>query len=207
MGWLFITLGVASVMAAVIYLLLGKATAGPQFYVVLLGSICFAAGMATFLRLSAVVVCFVVGAVLVNFPSTWRTQAGEALASLERPVYFLFLVIAGALWRGTGWQGWVLMVVFVVSRVTAKWLAVTLLSRRQPETLSRAEQRSLIIGPVGALSIAIVVNAQDLYSGPSIPAIVTAVIGGAILTEGIIQFALRRGYLDSEEAADASIRY
>ncbi len=206
-GWLFVTLGVAGSMAAVSYLVLGKATAGPQFYVVLLGSICFAAGMATFLRLSAVVVCFFAGAVLVNFPSPWKAQVGEALARLERPVYFLFLVIAGALWRQIGWQGWMLMFAFIISRIAAKWFAVGILRRQMPETLTRLEQRGLIIGPIGALSIAIVVNAQDLYSGPSIPSTVTAVIGGAILTEIIIQFALRRGYLNAQEAADTSIRY
>ncbi|MCL4854409.1 MAG: hypothetical protein KJZ78_23870, partial [Bryobacteraceae bacterium] len=54
------------------------------------------------------------------------------------------------------------------------------------------ERRSLTASPVGALSIAIVVSAQDLYSGPSVPWIVTAVIGGAVVMEAALQLSVRR---------------
>jgi hypothetical protein len=40
---------------------------------------------------------------------------------------------------------------------------------------------------MGPLAIAVVVNAQTLYPGGSVPQIVTAVIGGAFLTELLVQ--------------------
>jgi hypothetical protein len=49
----------------------------------------------------------------------------------------------------------------------------------------------LTISPIGALAIAIVVNAQLLYPGGSIELIVSAVIGGGILTEVFVQLATR----------------
>jgi hypothetical protein len=60
-----------------------------------------------------------------------------------------------------------------------------------PGGLTSDERRSLIFSPMGALSIAIVVNAQDLYSGAAVPWMVTAVIGGAIVTEIIVQVSGR----------------
>ena len=48
-----------------------------------------------------------------------------------------------------------------------------------------------MLAPLGALSIAIVVSAEDLYCSPSIPWIVTAVIGGAIVTEILVQWSSR----------------
>lgn len=190
-AWLFITLGLGTMVGAVIYAVLGRVSSGPPFTVAILGSICFAAGIASFLRLSPLAVCFIAGLMLVNFPSGWKERVRADLHRLERPIYFLFLIIAGALWRGTAWQGWALMLVFVASRIGGKWMGVTLFHERRPGDLAPHERRALIFGPVGALAIAIVVSAQDLYYGPTIPWIGTAVIGGAIITEFIVQLASR----------------
>ena len=206
-AWVFITVGVGAIMATIIYLLFSKVSAGAPFQVVLLGAICFTAGIATFLQLSAVVVCFITGFAVVNLPSAWKEELRTTFATFERPVYFLFLVIAGALWHNVVWQGWVLMLVFVGARFLGKWVGLVLWRPSQGQVLSTAEQRGLVISPVGALSIAIVVSAQTLYAGAGSPLIVTAVIGGAILTEFIIQWTSRRGYLVAEQNLPELIQY
>jgi Kef-type K+ transport system membrane component KefB len=195
-AWLFITLGMGTMIGGVIYGTLGKVQRGPEFSVLVLGSVCFTAGMASFLRLSPLVVCFIVGLILVNLPGHSKDRLREALNRMERPIYLLFLLVAGSLWDVTEWQGWALMVLFVVARLLGKWLAVIFCRKRVPGGLTTDEQRSLILSPIGALSIAIVVNAQDLYSGPTVSWMVTAVIGGAIVTEIIVQIASRRHELD-----------
>jgi len=191
-AWLFITMGVGTTVGMFVYATLAKINSGPQFSVVLLGSVCFAAGMASFLRLSPVAVCFIAGVLLVNFPSEWRDPVRSVLERLERPIYFLFLTIAGALWRVNEWQGWALMAMFVVTRFLGKWLGLTLAYRQDYGALTDDERRSLIIAPMGALSIAIAMNAQDLYSSRTVSWIVTAVIGGAIVNELILQVLARR---------------
>ena len=190
-AWLFITVGMGTMLGAVIWGTLRKVKAGPEFTVLILGSIAFTAGMASYLRISPLVVCFIVGLILVNLPGTSKDQISEALNHMERPIYLLFLLVAGSLWDVTEWQGWALMVLFVLARLLGKWLAVVICRKRVPGGLSRDEQRSLIFSPIGALSIAIVVNAQDLYFGPTVSWMVTAVIGGAIVTEIIVQIASR----------------
>ena len=195
-AWLFITLGMGTMIGGVIYGTLGRIQRGPEFSVLVLGSVCFTAGMASFLRLSPLVVCFIVGLILVNLPGRSKDRIREALNRMERPIYLLFLFVAGSLWDVTEWQGWALMVLFVAARLLGKWLAVILCRKRVPGGLTTDEQRSLILSPLGALSIAIVVNAQDLYSGPTVSWMVTAVIGGAIVTEVIVQIAARRSELD-----------
>jgi Kef-type K+ transport system membrane component KefB len=191
-AWLFITIGMGTMISGVIYGTLGRLRSGPEFTLLVLGSICFTAGMASFLRLSPLVVCFIVGLILVNLPGTAKDQIRDALGHMERPIYLLFLLVAGSLWDVRAWQGWALMVLFVLARLVGKWLAVAICKRYKWGTLSADEQRSLIFSPIGALSIAIVVNAQDLYFGPTVSWMVTAVIGGAIVTEVIVQTASRR---------------
>jgi len=188
-AWLFITLGAGTAMGVVIHAVFGKIRSGPEFSLLLLGSVAFTAGMGSFLRLSPVVLCFIVGVVMVNLPGGPKAQIREALIRLERPIYLLFLVIAGSLWHGWEWQGWTLMVLFVVARLFGKWISVRMCERRAVSFLSTSERVSLVFGPIGALSIAIVVNAQDLYSGPALPWMITAVVGGAIVTELIVQIS------------------
>lgn len=186
-GWVFVTIGIGTALSVVVFALLGTIKGTAETLVVMLGSICFAAGMASFLRLSPVVVCFIAGAVLTNFPGPWKDQVRSALSRVERPVYLLFLVIAGALWRVDEWQGWVLMLVFVAARLLGRVAGANFFARRHPESLSPMERRYLAISPMGALSLAIIVTAQDLYSDPTVTWMVNAVIGGAILTEVIVQ--------------------
>ena len=203
-AWLFITLGMGTMIGGVVWLTLGKIKVGPEFTVLILGSVCFTAGMASFLRISPLVVCFIVGLILVNLPGTSKDQIRQALEHMERPIYLLFLLVAGSLWDVTEWQGWALMLLFVPARLFGKWLAVKLCRLKIASGLSADEQRSLIFSPMGALSIAIVVNAQDLYYGSVISWMVTAVIGGAIVTEVIVQIASRRNALEEVRLSSAS---
>jgi Kef-type K+ transport system membrane component KefB len=197
-AWLFITIGMGTMVGAVIWGMLAKVKAGPEFIVLMLGSVCFTAGMASFLRISPLVVCFIAGLILVNLPGTAKEQIRETLEHMERPIYLLFLLVAGSLWDITAWQGWALMLLFVPARLLGKWLAVKVVRKRVPRGLSIDEQRSLIFSPMGALSIAIIVNAQDLYFGQAVRWMVTAVIGGAIVTEVIVQVSSRRNLLKDE---------
>lgn len=192
-GWVFITLGVGTILGGLVFALMRSVSGSTETLVVTLGSIAFAAGMASYLKLSPIVVCFLAGALVANLPGTWKEQVGTALSRLERPIYLVFLVIAGAYWKVDEWQGWVLMLLFVATRLFSRFIGVRLFTGQHPDALSPVEQRNLAASPMGALSIAIIINAQDLYSGQTLPWIVHAIIGGSLLTEIVVQvFALGR---------------
>jgi hypothetical protein len=169
-----------------------RAHDGPEFVVVTLGSISFAAGAAGYLRMSPVVVAFVAALFLANFPGTYKERLGATLRRLERPIYLLSLVTIGALWQVDDWQGWLLMPVFMALRFIGKALATYLADRQGVLALEPQERDGLSIAPIGPLAIAIVVNAQMLYPGGSISRVVSGVIGGAILTEIAVQWQSRR---------------
>jgi hypothetical protein len=191
-AWLFVTFGIGTTMGLFTYLALTRISKDPQFTAVLLGAIAFTAGMGSFLRLSPLAVCCIAGILTANLGGSWKNQMLNILERLERPIYFLFMVIAGALWNPSEWQGWVLMVVFISSRLASKWLAGHIVGRRLLPDLTSDELRSITWAPMGALSVAIVLSAQDLYSGPTISWIVTAVIAGSLTAETALQLAARR---------------
>jgi len=186
-GWVFVTLGIGSALGIIIYALMNVAGGRNETNVVTLGAIALAAGAAASLRLSPLVVCFIAGALVANLPGDFKADMKVAIGRLERPIYLVFLMIAGARWDVGAWEGWVLMGLFVLARVAGRWLGVRMFVRMNPDELSPIERRSLAVSPMGALAVAIVVSAQDLYVGGSVPWIVTAVLAGAVVNEVIVQ--------------------
>ena len=201
MAWLLLTVGLGAATGVLIYAILQRRSSGADFLVLTLGSISFAAGAAGYLLLSSVVVAFIAGVLLANFPGSYHERLREILLRVERPMYLLSLVIVGALWQIDDWRGWLLMPIFAGMRLGGKWLAAYL-AGRIGLALGPDEREALALSPIGALSIAIVINAQLLYPGGSISLIVSAVIGGAILTEVLLQFLSRkRRALNSDPAS------
>lgn len=205
MAWLLLTVGLGAATGVLIYAILQRRSSGADFLVLTLGSISFAAGAAGYLLLSSVVVAFIAGVLLANFPGSYHERLREILLRVERPMYLLSLVIVGALWQIDDWRGWLLMPIFAGMRLGGKWLAAYL-AGRIGLSLGPDEREALALSPIGALSIAIVINAQLLYPGGSISLIVSAVIGGAILTEVLLQFLSRKRRARNSDPASPRFR-
>jgi hypothetical protein len=203
-AWIFVTLGLGTALAAVIFAVLNSFKNTREITIVMLGAICLAAGMASFLRLSPIAVCFLAGSLMYNLPGSWKEQVRVALVRLERPIYLVFLVVAGAMWKVSAWQGWLLLVLFVAGRLIGKALGVYVSKQERLGAqlnldlgqLNHEERIRIALAPMGALAIAIVVNAQDLYSGTTVSWMVTTVIGGAVATEVLTHFIVVRLYPD-----------
>jgi hypothetical protein len=191
-AWLLLTLGLGAASGLLVYAILQPRSGGADFLVLTLGSISFAAGAAGYLLLSSIVVTFIAGVFLANFPGAYHARLGDMLRRLERPIYLLSLVIVGALWHVSDWRGWVLMPVFMAMRLAGKWFATQIALRNHALELDADDRRALALPPLGPLAIPIVINAQLLYPGGSISLIVSAVIGGGVLTEVFLQLASRR---------------
>jgi len=191
-AWIFLTVGLGATIGIVAYTILRRPATPAESVVLLLGTVAFAAGSASALFLSPIVVCFVAGVLLANFPGASKDRLGEALEKLERPIYLLFLVVVGAIWNFEDWRGWVLLVIFVGARLAGKWLGAHLTSRYTSFDTLAHERWVANRAPMGQLSIAIVVSAQLLFPHGSIPIVVTAVIGGAIVTEVLVQVFARK---------------
>jgi hypothetical protein len=192
-AWLLLTLGLGAAMGIVVYAIFRQGPArGPGAIVLTLGSVAFSAGMAGNLRLSSVVTCFLAGLFLGNAPGAYKPRLAETLERLERPIYLLFLAVVGAIWRPGAWREWALMGIFVAARLAGKFLGTYEGTFRSRVVLSDEARRALSVAPMGALPLAIVVSAMLLYPGESVSHLVTAILGGAIVTEVLVQ-SLARG--------------
>jgi hypothetical protein len=193
-GWFLMTLGLGALLGIVLYLLVRDVEDRTEELALLMGGVALAAGMAGYLALAPVVVCALAGAVLINLPDTRGERVVQTLHSVERPIYFLFLFIVGAAWRPDEWQGWILGLVFALSRGYGKVLAARIASWIEKDL---PEWRPLAVSLLPESSIAIVVlfSATALDgAGASAPVrwAINAVIVGSVLTELAVQTFQRR---------------
>jgi Kef-type K+ transport system membrane component KefB len=195
-GWVFVTFGMAVTIGLVVYAVLRGTDSSAEKISLLLGSVALTAGLAGFLSLSPLVICFLAGVLLRNLPGDDKAQLAESFRRLERPIYLLFLVIVGGLWKIDDWRGWVLLPIFVLARFAGRFLgartARALPERDRPPALEETQDRDLVTPPMGQLALAFVVTAQTLYESPAVQAVVTAVVGGAVLIEIVVQISARR---------------
>lgn len=186
-AWIFVSLGLGVAIGVLIFAMIRVPTSNAEFLAVVLGGIAFASGLAGYLRLSPIAICFIAGVLVTNFPNDQRDSVFKILHHLERPVHLMFLMIAGAMWNLTDWRGWVLVPLFVAGRVLGKWSGVvaakTAVGQYLPSNF--ADQRNWVT-PLSGLSIALVVSVQSLYRDEGFSWIVTAVIGGSILSEFLV---------------------
>lgn len=187
-AWLFMSLGIGLSVGTLIFAMVRVPVSNAEFLAVVLGGIAFASGIATYLRLSPTVVCFLAGILVTNFPNEQRGDVFKILNHLERPVRLLFLIIAGALWSVGDWRGWVLVPILVAARIAGKWLGITAtrvaVAGAMPATFT--QNRQLVV-PLSSLSMALVIGVDALQEGRSLPWVLTAVIGGALVTELLVQ--------------------
>ncbi|MEJ7602431.1 MAG: hypothetical protein WKG01_31355 [Kofleriaceae bacterium] len=184
-AWVFVSLGLGVAIGALIFAMVRVPVNNAEFLAVVIGGIAFASGLAGYLQLSPIVVCFIAGVLVTNFPNEQRDSIFRILTHLERPVQMLFLIIAGAVWIVTDWHGWVLAPLFVLGRIIGKWTGViaskTVVGSLLPAGF--ASDRKLVT-PLSSLSIALVLSVES--PDARLGWIVTAVIGGALLTELLV---------------------
>jgi hypothetical protein len=193
-GWFLMTLGLGALLGIVIYFLIHHVTDRTEELALLMGAVALASGMAGYLALAVAVVCALAGAVLVNFPVRETERITNTLREVERPLYFLFLFIVGAAWRPDEWQGWVLGLVFALSRGYGKVLAARIASWMEPD-LPEWKPLSVSLLPESTIAIVVLFSATALDgAGQSAPVrwAVNAVIVGSVLTEIAVQTFQRR---------------
>lgn len=188
-AWVFVTIGLGVVVGVLIFAMVRVPVSSGEFLAVVVGSVAFGAGLAGYLHLSPIVVCFIAGALVTNFPCEQRDDIFRILNHLERPIHLLFLIVAGATWVVTDAEPWVIVPVFVVARVAGKWLGVTAAHATVGGEMPAAFTADrVLVSPLSPLSIALVLSLHGSAGGAASDWIITIVIAGAILTEVAVQF-------------------
>ncbi|MBW3629172.1 MAG: cation:proton antiporter [Gemmatimonadetes bacterium] len=180
--WAVVTIAIGCVGGALFHLFLGTETKIDRLFIGLAGAVILASGAAAYLRLSPLVPTMLIGAILINTSSS-RKEIRQTLSSIERPIYFVLLIFAGAAWQPST-RAWVIpVVVFLVSRTLMKMYATALVTWANDSlpALGPAWGRALL--GQGGLAVAIGLN-YVLHDRSFLPHLVfTATLISVLLTD------------------------
>lgn len=117
--WAVISVAIGIVGGTLFHLFLGNERKIDRLFVALAGATILASGAAAYLRLSPLLPTMLVGAILANTSGN-REEVRRVLAVVERPLYFVLLIFAGAAWVPST-RAWVIpVVVFLLVRAAGK---------------------------------------------------------------------------------------
>ena len=193
-GWFLMTLGLGTVLGVVLFILVRRVADRTEELALLMGGVALASGMAGYLALSVAVVGALAGAVLINSPLQNPERIVTTLRDVERPLYFLFLFVVGAAWRPDEWQGWVLGLVFALSRGYGKVIAARIAAWLE-KTLPEWRPLAVSLLPESTIAIVVLFSATTLGGGGESAPVrwaINAVIVGSVLTEIAVQTFQRR---------------
>jgi Kef-type K+ transport system membrane component KefB len=124
--WIVIALAVGLVGGWLFHLFLGDERSPNRLFIAMAGAVILTTGGANYIGMSALLPGLLVGMILVN-TSRQREQVREMLDRVDRPLYFLMLVCAGALWSPSTEDIFLPVLAFLGLRFAGKvgggWLA------------------------------------------------------------------------------------
>jgi hypothetical protein len=155
--WAVISLAIGIVGGVVYHLFLGGERDPDRLFIALAGAITLASGAAAYARLSPLLPTMLIGTILANTARN-RHDIGVVLHRVQRPLYLVLLIFAGAAWRVPG-GGWAIpLVVFILIRLIAKLGSARLATRLSGMSGVLGRDWGLALIGQGSLAAAIALN-------------------------------------------------
>ena len=180
--WAVIGVGIGVVGGTLFHLFIGSEEDPDRLFIALAGSVILASGAAAYLRLSPLMPTLLIGAILVNTARN-RDELVAQMASIERPLYFILLIFAGAAWRPSSYNWALPVLLFVLVRFVAKLGAARLAVRIERRTQELGTNWGRALFTQGTLGLGIALN-YSLNDSQIVPNVVfTAAIASVLVND------------------------
>jgi len=201
--WMVISITVGVVGGSLFYLFLGGEAHEDRLLIALGGAVILVSGAAEYIGLSPLVAGLFFGAILTNTADN-REEITEVLEGVERPLYFLLLVVAGASWVPSR-EPWAFGVValFLAARAAGKLGGARLAARANGVLDRLGDDWGLGLLGQGGLALALCLN-YTFQSAPILQDVVfTAAIASVLLTDFLSARLMHAAVIAAEESAPA----
>lgn len=180
--WGAIAIAIGIVGGILFHLFLGPERNPDRLFIAMAGAIIVASGAASYLRLSPLLPAMIIGAILVNTSSN-REDLQRLMSAVEKPLYFILLLFAGASWQPSRYDWLLPVVLYVFARVAAKVGSARLASRASDDPELRKADWGLGLLGQGTIALAIAMNysLNDMEIVPNV--VFTAAIVSVLVTD------------------------
>jgi hypothetical protein len=207
--WAVISLGIGVVGGIAYHLFLGGERDPDRLFIALAGAITLASGAAAYARLSPLLPTMLIGAILANTARN-RHEISAVLHRVQRPLYLVLLIFAGAAWRVPG-RAWLLPIVaFIIIRLVAKLGSARVATRLSGMSAALGRDWGLALIGQGSLAAAIALNYRVFDDSDLSNVVFTAALVSVIATDllsarfvrAVVTRHHRRGRLASAGAGE-----
>ena len=180
--WLAVSLAMGVVMGFILHLLTQVNCSDKELLIFVFGLIVFSGGISLYFRLSPLFINMVIGITAANLPGS-KERIFNLLARMEKPIYIIFLILAGAIWHlGSPWAI-MLSIIYVALRCAGKILGGFLASGTVPKQSRPSPWLGLGLISQGGIVIAMVMSYYQLSGSIVTDVVVTIVLVSVILNE------------------------
>jgi hypothetical protein len=180
--WAVITVAIGVIAGVLYHLFLGSEHDPDRLFIALAAAITLASGTAVYARLSPLLPTMLIGAILVN-TSQNRAEIATALHRVQRPLYLVLLIFAGAAWRPSARASVWLMIAYVIIRLGAKLGAARIATRLGGRVGELGLNWGRALMGHGSLAVAIALNYRILDSSALPNLVFTAALVSVFLTD------------------------
>lgn len=193
--WLAIALGVGVVGGWLFHLFLGDERSLDRLFIAVAGAVVLTTGAANYVGMSALLPGVLLGVILVN-TTRQRDVIGTLLEKVDRPLYFVMLVCAGALWSPSTQDVFVPVLVFLCLRVVGKVAGAWLASRANGLLEVFGPRWGLALVGQGGLAIALALD-YSLSAAALRPSLVFTAALCSVLVTDVFSARLARDVVSS----------
>jgi Kef-type K+ transport system membrane component KefB len=180
--WIAIVLGIGVIGGWLFHLFLGNERSPDRLFVAVAGAVVVTTGAANYVGMSALLPGLLLGMILVN-TTRQREVVGALLKKVDRPLYFVMLVCAGALWVPSADDVFLPVLAFLALRFVGKVAGAWLGSRANGMLPVFGPRWGLALVGQGGLAIAIALD-YSLWPAAVRPNLVfTAALCSVLVTD------------------------
>jgi hypothetical protein len=180
--WVAITMGIGLVGGWLFHLFLGEERSPDRLFIALAGAVILTTGAANYVGMSPLLPGMLLGVILVN-TTRQRDLVRETITRVERPLYFIMLVCAGALWAPSAADGFVLVLAYLLVRAAVRVGGARLVSRANGVHGAFGPRWGLGLLGQGGLAIALGLDYLTTLSAVLPNLVFTTAILSVILTD------------------------
>lgn len=182
--WVFLSFLLGGIMGVAFYSALNIRQSRNEYLALLIGLLAFTGGLSAYLHLSPIFVAAIAGVTYSNLPKIHTVASAPfVLARVEKPVYFVLLILAGALWTPEPLWAFPLALLYCLLRIIGKVLGGYLVYLGFPANDKPPKWLGIGLTAHGGVVIAVIINYQLGFTGESISTSVTIMLTAVVIHE------------------------
>ncbi len=156
-SWLILNIVLGLLIGGVFVFLIRSKFDREELTLLVLGLVIFTSGVGFYLRLSPIFLTMIVGTVIAQFPRE-AEKANRILGAVEKPIYLILLIFAGALWNFNVGLDILIIAGFVAARFLGKYLGGWIAAKNIYCAFPIPVDVGKILLSFGGISLAIALN-------------------------------------------------